>query len=444
MREETLKRYAALAVPRYTSFPTAVDFVPFGDQVTRQWLRQIGPDEHVSLYIHVPYCKQLCHYCGCHAKMAVREDVVANFVAALLTEINAVGKNLTSRPQVTHLHWGGGTPTILNAGQFNAILAALRSHFDFNADMEHAIELDPRSVTAAMAEILADMGVNRASLGVQDIDLDVQQAIGRVQPIETIIAAVDALRAAGIERLNFDLIYGLPLQTVQSLRETCERVAELQPDRVACYGYAHLPHRRANQRLIDASKLPDADERFAQSQVVAECFTARGYQPVGIDHFALPDDSLAVAARNGSLHRNFQGYTDDRCQTLIGFGPSSISQFPAGYAQNVADIGQYRERLEKGELATVRGYQFRESDRIRGAIITSLMCKFEVNLTELAPNEEFSDEFALLRPLVVDGLVAVKGGVVRATENGRPLIRLVAAAFDEFRRENIHSFSAAV
>jgi oxygen-independent coproporphyrinogen-3 oxidase len=320
----------------------------------------------------------------------------------------------------------------------------LRSVFEFSPTMEHAIELDPRTVTPDLVRTLAFMGVNRASLGIQDVDVRVQKAIGRVQMMETVSDATWLLRGEGIEKINFDLIYGLPMQTVDSLRRTCATVASLRPDRVACYGYAHLPQRRANQRLIDASLLPDAEERFAQSRVVAECFSGLGYEPVGIDHYALPQDALAVAARKGLLHRNFQGYTTDRSQTLIGLGPSSISQFPGGYAQNIPDIGQYRKKVDAGELATMRGYTMRESDRLRAAIITDLMCNFQVDLDEVAPGMEFSDELALLRPLVADGLVDVKGSVIRATEDGKPLIRLVAAAFDEFRRETVQGFSFAV
>lgn len=444
MHEAAIRRYAALAVPRYTSFPTAADFTPVTPESTRRWLRQIGPEEGVSLYIHVPYCKEICHYCGCHSKMAVRENVIENFVIALLSEIETVSASLTARPQVVHLHWGGGTPSILHANQFKRIVAALRLSFDFHPDMEHAIELDPRTVNPILVKTLALIGVNRASLGVQDVNADVQKAIGRIQPIETVARAATLLREVGIDRLNFDLIYGLPLQTVESLRETCERVAVMKPDRVACFGYAHLPQRRANQKLIDESLLPDADERFAQASTVAESFIGFGYQPVGIDHFALPDDALAIAAENGTLHRNFQGYTTDRCQTLIGLGPSSISQYPAGYTQNISDVGQYSKRVVTGGLATVRGYSMRDSDRLRASIITALMCNFRVDLNLAAPGIEFSDEMALLRPLVADGLVEVRDGLITATEDGKPLIRVIAATFDEFRRESMPGFSFAV
>ncbi|MGU3400302.1 oxygen-independent coproporphyrinogen III oxidase [Brucellaceae bacterium D45D] len=439
-----MKRYAAYAVPRYTSFPTAADFMPMEADTTARWLRQIGPDEGVSLYIHVPYCKQICHYCGCHSKLAVRDTVVDSFHRSLLNEIATVGQVVTTHPKLTHLHWGGGTPSILNSEQFLEIRDALSAVFQFPDTMEHAIELDPRTVTPELVKTLAAIGVNRASLGVQDINEDVQQAIGRIQPIEMVVESAELLRVEGIDRINFDLIYGLPLQTVDSLRRTCETVSKLQPSRVACFGYAHLPERRANQRLIDESLLPDSEERFAQSRVVADCFTALGYEAIGIDHYALPDDPMAIAAQNRTLNRNFQGYTTDRSQILIGLGPSSISQYPGGYAQNIADVTRYRKCVDAGLIPTVRGYTIRDSDRLRSAIINALMCSFEVDLDKVAPGVEFADELALLRPLVADGLVEVKGSVIRSTEMGKPLIRLVAAAFDEFRRDTVHSFSFAV
>lgn len=442
--DAAIKRYAALAVPRYTSFPTAADFTAVGEEVTRRWLRQIGEEDTLSLYIHVPYCKQICHYCGCHAKMALRDDVVESFVFALLHEIEIVISNLAVRPQIKHLHWGGGTPSILSPEQFTRILSALRRGFDFHLEAEHAIELDPRTVTPALAKILAAMKVNRASLGVQDIDPTVQTAIGRIQPIETVINATKYLRDVGINRLNFDLIYGLPFQTALTLKNTCEQVAALAPDRIACFGYAHLPHRRANQRLINAADLPNAEERFVQAGIVAENFERFGYRPIGIDHFALPHDDLAIAAEDGVLNRNFQGYTTDNCQTLIGLGPSSISQFPGGYTQNISDVKRYSQCLSKGTLATTRGYVMRETDRIRAAIIASLMCNFRVDLNEIAPDTEFADEAALLRPLISDGLVEMRDGVITATTAGKPLIRLVAAVFDEFRKENAKGFSMAI
>lgn len=445
MQDSTLRQYAALAVPRYTSYPTAADFVKtIGPADFSNWLRQLHNEDAVSLYLHVPYCTEICYYCGCNAKKAIRTNVVADFVACLVEEIELAGKALTGRPKVVHLHWGGGTPSILNASQFSLVMDSLRRHFDFANDMEHAIELDPRTVTTELAALLKDMGVNRASLGVQDTDPSVQRAIGRIQPYETVERAVIALRNVGISRINFDLIYGLPMQTQETLKQTCETVLALKPDRVAYYGYAHLPQRRANQRLIDVSMLPDTEERFAQSETIAEFFNDHGYQQIGIDHFAVPDDALALAASKGQLKRNFQGYTDDGCKTLVGFGPSSISQFPEGFAANIADVPRYQACIREGNFATVRGHKMRDNDRLRAEIIEELMCNFEVDLNSFKSDQEFSDELALLRPLVVDDLIEIHGGRIAATEKGKPLIRLAAAAFDEFRKEQSSGFSFAV
>lgn len=445
MTEIAVKHYASLAVPRYTSYPTAADFTPaIGKDQYEAWLRRLRQGEPVSLYLHVPYCRDLCHYCGCHAKIARRDSVIEAYADTLIREIEQAGRFLTAKPTIVHLHWGGGTPSILGGEGIARVTKVLRTYFDFADTMEHAIELDPRQVDEKLCADLARIGVNRASLGVQDLNSAVQKAIGRIQPIEQVEAAVNALRQAGITRLNFDLIYGLPLQTAESLLETCRRVGVYQPNRIACYGYAHLPARRANQRLIDASLLPDVDARYKQSQIVGEAFKAMGYEPIGIDHYALPVDTLAIAAKTGRLHRNFQGYTNDDCPTLLGFGASSISQFREGYTQNIADIGQYKTAVSEARAPVMRGYAFNDSDRLRSQIIERLMCDFRVDLNEVARGEPFSDEVALLRPFVADGIVAVQGGVISMVAEHRSLVRLVAAVFDEFRRECVHSFSVAI
>lgn len=445
VQDTALRQYAAMAVPRYTSYPTAADFVKtIGSADYSDWLRLLRNDETVSLYLHVPYCAEICYYCGCNAKKAVRSSVISDFVSCLIKEIDLVGASLTSRPTVKHLHWGGGTPSMLNAEQFACVLDALKQYFIFADDMEHAIELDPRTVTEQLAAVLKNMGINRASLGVQDTDPAVQRAIGRIQPYEIVESAVRRLRDIGISRINFDLIYGLPLQTLQTLEQTCSTVLELKPDRIAYYGYAHLPQRRANQRLINEGDLPDTAERFMQSEAIADFFNAHGYQQIGIDHFAVPDDPLTIAAKSGSLKRNFQGYTDDDCNVLIGFGPSSISQFYQGFAANIADVPRYQKCIDEGRFATIRGHKMRDNDRLRAEIITKLMCNFEVDLKDFDTDQEFSDELALLRPLVADALIEIKDGKIAATEKGKPLIRLAAAAFDEFRKEHSSGFSFAV
>lgn len=444
MNKETLLRYATLAVPRYTSYPTAADFVSVSDAMRIRWLQALEVDQLVSLYLHVPYCNELCHYCGCFTKAVRRNDIIDTYADILERDIRLQASYLMVKPRVVHLHWGGGTPSILSPKSFEKIMRALHDTFVFDLAAEHAIELDPRTVNPGLVSCLAEIGITRASLGVQDVNLQVQRLIGRIQPVADVERAVGSLREVGIGRINFDLIYGLPLQTQQSLRQTCETVAALQPDRVAYFGYAHLPKRRANQRLIDASLLPGAFERFKQAEVVTDSFCGLGYEAIGIDHFARPDDPMAVAMHEKKLHRNFQGYTDDDSSVLIGFGASSISEFPQGYAQAIADIGQYRQAIEAGSLATVRGIAVDDDDRMRAALIRDLMCRFEVDLSRYGGKALFATELERLKPVIADGVAHEADGIISITQAGRPFVRVVAALFDTYRNHNIAQFSAAV
>ncbi len=445
MMNTLIQRYAGLPVPRYTSYPTAVEFsAAVGPPEKARWLETLDRATPVSLYLHVPYCREICHYCGCTTKMVIRDHVLANYRRLLETEIELTGQHLLRPPRVAHLHWGGGTPSLLQAEGLGAIVDALAQHFAFDPGFEHAIELDPRGVTPDLANGLARLGVNRASLGVQDLDPEVQSAIGRVQPPAVVEAAFAALRGAGIPNINVDLIYGLPKQTIESLTATTRQVAQLSPDRIACYGYAHLPARKRNQRLIEERSLPNVFERFAQAQAIARSFVAAGYEAIGIDHFARPGDSLAVASHEGRLNRNFQGYTDDTGTNLIGFGASAISCLPEGFAQNYPNTEAYAFALGRGQLPVVRGHRVSEDDRIRGAIIRQLMCGFRVDLGTHAPPGTFSDELALLRPMIADGLVTQAGHEIAMTQLGRPFVRVAAAVFDAFRQEASHSFSIAV
>lgn len=445
MSEELVRRFAGISVPRYTSYPTAADFTAaVGGAEHARWLRRLDPAESISVYLHVPYCRQLCHYCGCHAKLVLRDDVIAAYRAALEAEIALVARHLPGRLRIARLAWGGGTPSILGAEGLASVHAVLRQHFDFTGDHEHSFELDPRHVDPALATALRGIGVNRASLGVQDLDPWVQAAIGRIQPQEVVQQAVEALRGAGIARINLDLIYGLPRQTLESLRRSCQAALTLDPDRVACYGYAHLPARRANQRLIDESTLPGSAERFAQAQLVSEVFLEAGYEAVGIDHFARHDDPLAVAAREGRLHRNFQGYTDDDRPILLGFGASSVSRLADGFVQNIADNPTYVRKVGGGELASHRGCRIDPDTRLRGAVIEQLMCNFRVDLDAVAPELGFADELALLRPYVAAGLLRIRGREIVMTGEGRPFVRLAAAVFDSVRQAGGSGFSRAV
>jgi oxygen-independent coproporphyrinogen III oxidase len=442
---DIVRRYARIKVPRYTSYPTAAEFTPaVGCADQRGWLRDLDMAEAVSVYLHVPYCRELCLYCGCNTKKALRDDVIGAYRTALEREIALVSDNLPASLRIARLHWGGGTPSILGADGLASVMAVLRRYFVFEPGFEHAIELDPRYVTSLLAASLNELGVNRVSLGVQDVNPRVQVAIGRWQPMQDVAAAVLRLRAAGIGNLNFDLIYGLPLQTVTSLRKTCEIVAMLSPDRIACYGYAHLPRLKANQRLIDEKTLPGAEERIDQAEAIAEELQRHGFLRIGIDHFARPGDALARVAMSGRLHRNFQGYTDDSRETLIGFGASSISRFRDGYVQNISDVPSYVRAITGGRLAAARGCRLDAADKQRARTIESLMCAFQVDLDVTAPDMELTEELALLQPLIKDGLVRVEGRVVTATDAGRRVVRVIAAAFDPHTRSDPERFSKAV
>jgi oxygen-independent coproporphyrinogen-3 oxidase len=440
-----VRRYAGANVPRYTSYPTAADFTPMiGGSDHAAWLGGLDPRESLSVYLHVPYCRDICLYCGCNTKMARRDDVVARYRRALEREIEIVASLVKERPAVARLHWGGGTPSILGLDGLQSVVGALRRHFAFDGGFEHAIELDPRYVTAGLAEGLAELGITRASLGIQDINPLVQAAIGRLQPLVMVEAAITRLRRSGIGNLSFDLMYGLPLQTLESIRKTCASVAALSPSRIACFGYAHLPRLKANQRRIDEKELPSQDQRIDQADLIASELARHGYVKVGIDHFARPGDALAVAAASGRLHRNFQGYTDDGHKVLLGLGASSISTFAHGFVQNIADVPKYVRAIEAGSLATMRGCRCDAGDRYRAAIIEALMCHFEVDLDSIAPLYDFDEELAMLAPMRREGLVEINGRKLIVADAGRSVVRVIAACFDTYRRPHSAQFSTAV
>lgn len=441
LRPDVLARYGSRNIPRYTSYPTAPHFRPAPDTgVYREWLGAVPPDEPLSLYVHVPFCRVMCWYCGCHTSVTRRDAPIERYLRALETEISAVAAALPGRLPVRHLHFGGGTPTLMAPGEFTGLMAELRSAFDVLPDAEVAIEIDPRTLEQPMIEALAASGVNRASLGVQSFDLRVQQAINRVQSLDATKAAVESLRAHGIERLNFDLIYGLPYQDVRSCIETVRQAVSLRPDRLAVFGYAHVPGFKPHQRKIDESALGDAAERLAQAEAIAATLIDCGYVQIGLDHFALPGDPLTLAAAHGRLHRNFQGYTTDACATLLGFGASAIGRLPEGFVQNAVLIADYEKRIRDDRLALARHCPTSGEDRRRGALIQQLMCQYRVDLTGA---EDLVDE-ARLQPLVSDGLIRRTGSVIEVQPEARPLVRAVAAAFDAYLDEGAGHHARAV
>jgi oxygen-independent coproporphyrinogen-3 oxidase len=435
------------AVPRYTSYPTAPNFSAAVDaNVYRSWLAGLPGEATLSLYLHVPFCRELCHYCGCHTKAMLRDEPIAAYAQRLVEEIALVASH-AGRRKVTHIHWGGGTPSILDADLLKFVTDELAHRFDLSAIREHAIELDPRYVTRSLLQALRDIGVNRASLGVQDFSAHVQQAAGRIQPFDTVKAAADMLNEFGIDRINIDLMYGLPKQTVADVRRTATLAHTLKPQRVAVFGYAHVPWFRPQQRLIDQSDLPSSQERLAQAQAAHETLVQFGYQPIGLDHYARPDDQLAPAASSGRLQRNFQGYTDDDADALVGLGASAISRLPQGFAQNAPAVGNYSRAIAEGKLATVKGIVLSDDDRLRGNIIERLMCDMAVDLDAIAGElnfdvaNDFSDELESLQPFQENGSVLIDEHRIRITEQGRPYMRLVASVFDTYlaRAKSRHS-----
>ncbi|WP_127523062.1 oxygen-independent coproporphyrinogen III oxidase [Mesorhizobium sp. Z1-4] len=437
MRHETLFP-PSWNVPRYTSYPTAPHFhggVDAGSYAN--WLWAIPDGERVSLYIHVPFCDRLCWFCACHTKQTQRYDPVLPFLSALRREIGIVGGFIGARTQIASLHFGGGSPTLLKPEDLNALMRLLRRTLTFAPDAEISIEIDPSDMDEARLDAMAEVGVTRASLGIQDFDPRVQAAINREQSYECTRDVVEGLRARGIAAINLDLLYGLPLQTYESVRTTLDLALSLKPDRMALFGYAHVPWMKKHQKLIDETTLPGPKERVAQSAMAAEVIAARGYLPIGIDHFALPGDPLAAAQANGRLHRNFQGYTDDECHTLIGLGPSSISRLRQGYAQNVAATGVYQSRIAEGRLATERGIAFTDDDMVRGWVIERLMCDFGFGVQETigrfgpAAGTVLADATRLAGDDTCPYFI-MSGDRFHVTEDGRQLVRTVAARFDAY------------
>lgn len=434
---ETFERYAGMCVPRYTSYPTAPNFISAtDDSAHRAWLHEVRSDEPVSVYLHVPFCRQMCWYCGCHTTVAHRGAPVTRYAGRLAREIRLVAEELQDRLTIAHLHWGGGTPTLLTPGAVRTLDRRLRRSFDIAPDAEIGLEVDPRAIAPDVAAAFAETGVNRVSIGVQTLDRLVQEAINRIQPIEQVTAAVSLFRRLGVKGVNFDLIYGLPRQTVGACLETVRQALVLRPDRLAVFGYAHVPSFKPHQRSIDEAALPSPGARLDQACAIGEALVAAGYQQIGLDHFAVPDDPLARAARDGTLRRNFQGYTTDRCSTLLGFGASAISRLPAGFVQNATRIPEYQRRLAERRLPTARICPVSAEDSRRAAIIEQLMCDYRADIGSMAP--------AALAQLERDGLVRRIGSAIEVPEEARPLVRAVAAAFDSYLPQTTDRHVAAV
>lgn len=443
MQTLDVSAYATANLPRYTSYPTAPHFGPLEEASYRAWLARMKPAEKLSLYVHIPFCHELCWYCGCHTSVTRSEERIARYAEALHREARLLALALPADGIVQHLHLGGGTPSALGAPRLTALLGRLRTLFPFARHAELCVELDPRTLTEDVVAVLAREGFSRASLGLQDANPEVQERMGRVQPEAKVREAVERLRGGGISGLNLDMMYGLPGQTEAHVRATAELAMALGADRVAVFGYAHVPWMKPVQKAIETAELPGAPERLAQAAVAAETLRAGGYVPIGLDHFAKPGDSMAKAATAGRLKRNFQGYTTDDAPMLLGLGASSIGATPQGYVQNIADERGYVAAVEAGKLPVARGLALTAEDVIRREAIERVMCDLALDLDTL-PAAVLQTALPGLQALERDGLVRLAGAWLTIPDESRAFMRHVAACFDAKLGTGTGRHSAAV
>lgn len=438
-----LAAYARANLPRYTSYPTAPHFAPLEEATWRGWLARMRPAEALSLYVHIPFCHELCLYCGCHTAVTRSEERIARYAEALHHEARLLALALPADGLVQHLHLGGGTPSALGATRLGQLIGRLRTLFPFARDAELCIELDPRTLGEDVVATLAREGFTRASLGLQDANPEVQERIGRVQPESVVRAAVERLRAAGIASLNLDIMYGLPGQNRAHVAATARLAAELGADRIAVFGYAHVPWMKPVQRAIAPGDLPAPEERLAQAAEAAAVLRRAGYMPIGLDHFARPGDAMARAAAAGRLRRNFQGYTTDDAPYLLGLGASAISATPQGYAQNIAEEKGYLAAVEAGRLPVARGVALTPDDILRRACIERIMCDLALDLDTL-PAALLQEVLPRLQALERDGLLRLGGAWLTVPDEARPFLRHVAACFDARLHAGKGRHSAAV
>lgn len=428
----------ATPVPRYTSYPTAAEFHDgLGAADMTEALAEIAPGEAISLYLHIPYCEHICWYCGCNTGAANRTHRLTAYLEALEAEVDQVAARAGSR-RIGRVAFGGGSPNAIPAGDFERLVSRLGERFDLS-DAMLSVELDPRSLNDEWLAAMARVGVARASLGVQTLSEEIQQAIGRLQPRAVIEAATEGLRAAGVESLNFDLMYGLPGQGVGELEETIAGALAMGPDRIALFGYAHVPHLIPRQRRIDGSNLPDAEARFRQAERGHTLLTAAGYEAIGFDHFARPGDAIAIAARTGTLRRNFQGFTEDKAGVLIGLGASAISSFPDRLIQNEKNAGRYRMLVSAERPAATRGIRRDAAEQARGRIIEAILCTGAADIGPLAASVA-----PRLAPFVERGLVRIEENRLALAPGAVPYARTLASLFDRHRAADAARFSHAI
>ncbi|MGD9486479.1 MAG: oxygen-independent coproporphyrinogen III oxidase [Calditrichaceae bacterium] len=438
---ELLKKYDRPG-PRYTSYPTAPHFHEgFGSKEFEEEIIQtneVGQDGDLSLYFHLPFCQSLCYYCACNVIITHSSDRKASYVEYLKREIDAVSSRINPNRKVVQLHWGGGTPTYLSAEQIEDIAMYIRDHFNFATDAEVSIEVDPRALTPAHLPVLRKVGFNRISMGVQDFDPKVQEAVNRIQPEEMTRGVIQESRDLGFDSINVDLIYGLPFQTVDTFVKSVDKIIKISPDRLAVFNYAHVPWMKKHQNIIQPETLPSAGEKLSILKMVIEKLTGAGYVMIGMDHFAKPADELSVALKEKTLYRNFQGYTTRAGAEVYAMGITSISQLHNVYAQNVKTTKEYEEMIDDGKLPVSLGYRLNDDDQVRRHVITELMCNNVVEKAEVNKkygidfDSYFADSIAQLDEFVNDGLISLQPDRIQVHENGRLVVRNIAMAFDAY------------
>ncbi|WP_299354931.1 oxygen-independent coproporphyrinogen III oxidase [uncultured Shimia sp.] len=434
-------------VPRYTSYPTAPHFKnDVTSDLYGEWIRSIKEDSQISLYIHVPFCRRLCWFCACRTQGTASASPVAAYVETLKQELVILKDHLTDGVTLSRLHWGGGTPTLLEPGMMEDLAGAIFDVAPMAADGEFSVEIDPNEVDDTRLKTLADAGMNRASIGVQDFDDEIQKTIGRIQGYDITRDAVDMIRSHGVKSLNADILYGLPHQTNAKITESVQKLLSLSPDRVALYGYAHVPWMAKRQQMIPSDALPTPEERLDLFETARKLFMWDNYDEIGIDHFATKEDGLSVALHNGTLRRNFQGYTDDTSDVLVGVGASSIAKFPQGFAQNNPSTSAHTGAIRDGKFSTSRGHAFRGEDKLRSRMIEALMCDFKIN------NAEIRDSFGISEAKLQDlyrPVLQQFPDMLRLTEDqlfipqeARPLTRMIARALDAYDMDQAGHSSA--
>ena len=439
-------------IPRYTSYPTVPNFHSKIDQnIYKKWLKNINSKEKISLYIHIPFCNSLCYFCGCHTCVVNKYGPIKNYVDYLLIEIGLIASKLKFKSKVSHIHFGGGSPSILKPNELISIMNLIKKKFNIIKNCEIVMEIDPRFFPKGnFTKVLKNLGFTRMSIGIQDFSLKVQKNINRKQTFKQTKELIDHLRLNDITVINIDLIYGLPFQTIKSFITTLNKINSLKPDRISIFGYAHVPWMKKHQKLIKG-KILNNEKRLQLYRLASDYFLNKNYIAIGIDHYAKQNSSIVKKLKNKKLQRNFQGYTEDEAKTLIGVGSSSISSLSEGYVQNITYIPNYIESLKKNKLPILRGCKFKNKDKMYGTIIKELMCYLSVNLNEIIhefnkenePNIFFRELFKV-KPFIDKGFVNIKNDILLIKPEARPLVRTICSSFDQYFKVNKNKYSLGI